>query len=233
MERIDKVISIGLCISRTDARRLIKIGKVYIGDTRVKAFDTKVDVNDEITVNGEKLSVQDKVYIIMNKPMGIVCDDKGKFPYAPNTLPEKMRRKDLFCVGRLDKDTTGLLIITNDGNFAHKAISPKSNVKKCYRATLAEPITYENIESAKRGMTLSDGTKLLPADLQAVDETNTVVDFIISEGKYHQIKRMAGAFNNKVLSLHRLSIGQLFLPESLELGQAMVIDKTQAEKIFK
>jgi len=233
MERLDKVISNLTCISRSDSRRLIKIGKVYVDGERVKAFDTKVSEKNEIIVDGEKLNFSTEVYILMNKARGVVCDDKGNFPYAVSVLPDTLKRKDLFCVGRLDKDTTGLLIITNDGEFSHKVISPKSNVEKCYRATLSEAISDEDIKQIENGLTLADGTKLLPAKVEIVTDDKKTVDFIIKEGKYHQIKRMAGAIGNKVESLHRLSIGNLNLPSNLQVGQAVEIDKENARLVFE
>lgn len=233
MERIDKVISNQMCISRSDARRLIKIGKVYINNERIKAFDTKVDENSLITVNGQSLQFCQKVYIMMNKAQGIVCDDKGKFPYAPDVLPEDLKRKDLFCVGRLDKDTTGLLLITNDGDFSHNVISPKKHIEKCYRATLNEPITDNAIALMQSGMTLADGTKLMSAKINIISDDRKTVDFIIKEGKYHQIKRMAGAADNKIETLHRLRIGVLELDDSLMLGQAKKITFEQASKVFE
>lgn len=228
MERLDKVISNLMCVSRSDSRRLIKIGKVYVDGVRIKAFDTKVDEKNEIVVDGEKLNFSTEVYIIMNKSQGVVCDDKGNFPYAVDVLPDALKRKDLFCVGRLDKDTTGLLIITNDGEFSHKVISPKSNVEKRYRAVLADPIDEGGISKIENGLTLADDTKLLPARVEASSDDKRTVDFIVKEGKYHQIKRMAGAIDNKVEKLHRLSIGKLCLPENLEVGQAQIIDKNLA-----
>ena len=233
MERLDKVISNQLCLTRTESRRLIKIGKVYVNSTRAKAFDTKVCETDEITVNGEMLTFQKQVYIMMNKPSGVVCDDKSSFPYAPHILPENLKRKDLFCVGRLDKDTTGLLLITNDGEYAHNVISPKKNIKKRYRATLDSPITDEGILAINKGLTLSDGTELLPAQIEIISSDRKSVDFIISEGKYHQIKRMAGAIDNKITSLERISIGKLELAQDLSIGQAKQIDKDIAFSIFE
>lgn len=233
MERLDKVISNLMCISRTDSRRLIKIGKVYVDGVRIKAFNTKVDEKNEIIVDGKKLSFSKEVYIIMNKEQGVVCDDKGNFPYAVSVLPDELKRKDLFCVGRLDKDTTGLLLITNDGEFAHKVISPKLGVEKCYRATLAEPINDKDIIKIENGLTLLDGTELLPAKVKIVSDDKQTVDFVVKEGKYHQIKRMAGAVGNKVETLHRLRIGELKLPENLCVGQAAEIDKITATLVFE
>ena len=228
MERLDKVISNLTCISRSDARRLIKIGKVFVDGERVKAFDTKVDETREIVVNGEKVEFAKEIYILMNKSTGVVCDDKSSAPYAVDVLPDALKRKDLFCVGRLDKDTTGLLLITNDGEFSHKVISPKSNVEKCYRATLSEPMSDEGISQIAKGLTLKDGTELMPAKVEVVGEDRTTVDFFVMEGKYHQIKRMAGAVGNKVETLHRKRIGNLNLPDDLEIGQAVKIDKKTA-----
>ncbi len=232
MERLDKVVSNLMCISRTDARRLIKIGKVSVDGTRAKSFSQKVDSSSNVSVDGKELKVEKYVYIMLNKSAGFVCDDKGKFPYVLELLPENMLRKDLFCVGRLDKDTTGLLLITNDGEFSHRVISPKSNIFKRYRATLEKPISQADIERINSGLTLADGTELLPAMVEVKNPERTVVDFVIQEGKYHQIKRMAGACENKVLSLHRKSIGALTLGDLLD-GQAMFLEKKQAQKVFE
>ena len=233
IERLDKTISNIMCISRSDARRLIKIGKVFVNGEKMKAFDTKISESDEIVVDGEKLSLEKNVYIIMNKAAGVVCDDKSSAPYAIETLPKELKRKDLFCVGRLDKDTTGLLLITNDGEFSHSVISPKKHIEKRYRATLQNPITENDIAKAKQGITLKDGTKLLPSEIFAVTADNKTVDFVIFEGKYHQIKRMAGALDNKILSLHRYQIGELVLPKDLDFGEAKKVEKEQAFLVFK
>ena len=232
MERLDKTISTLMNLTRSEARRLIKIGKVFVNGEKAKAFDTKVDEQSDITVNGESVAFEKNVYIMMNKAKGVVCDDKGKFPYAVDVLPENMKRKDLFCVGRLDKDTTGLLLITNDGDFAHKVISPKNHIEKCYKATLSESITDEAIEKARNGLTLSDGTALMSAEITVLNENRKTVNFIIKEGKYHQIKRMAGALDNKIETLHRERIGGLLLDEDLESGQAKRILINEAEKAF-
>ena len=232
MERIDKIVSTKMCISRTDARRLIKIGQVLLNGQRIKSTNAKADETDEITVNGEKITYNKYVYIMMNKPSGVVCDDKDSAPYAPTILDDTLKQKDLFCVGRLDKDTTGLLIITNDGEFSHKVISPKKHIQKRYRATLESPITDENIAKAKSGLTLKDGTKLLPAEIEIISDDRKTVDFVISEGKYHQIKRMAGAMDNKILTLNRISIGKLTLDDSLEIGKARILSNNELENIF-
>ena len=232
MERIDKIVSTKMCISRTDARRLIKIGQVLLNGQHIKSTNAKADETDEITVNGEKITYNKNVYIMMNKPSGVVCDDKDSAPYAPTVLDDSLKQKDLFCVGRLDKDTTGLLIITNDGEFSHNVISPKKHIQKRYRATLENPVTDENIAKAKSGLTLKDGTKLLPAEIEIVSDDRKTVDFVISEGKYHQIKRMAGAMNNKVLTLKRISIGKLVLDNSLEVGNARILSNKELENIF-
>ena len=232
MERLDKVVSNLTCISRTDARRLIKIGKVLVDGVRAKSFSQKVDENSQISVDGKSICTQRHVYIMLNKSQGFVCDDKGESPYVLEQLPDTLRRKDLFCVGRLDKDTTGLLLITNDGEFSHKVISPKSNIFKRYCAVLEKPIRESDIKRIKEGITLADGTRLLPAMVEIISEDGCTVDFVIQEGKYHQIKRMAGACENKVLSLHRKSIGALTLG-SLECGQATVLEKATAQKVFE
>lgn len=228
IERLDKIISNNCCISRSDARRLIKIGKVFVNSQRAKAFDTKVGETDKIEVDGKEISVLDEVYIIMNKPKGVVCDDKSTAPYVIDILPSKLKRKGLFCVGRLDKDTTGLLLITNNGEFAHSVISPKKHIEKAYRATLDEAVCEEDIKLIEKGITLKDGTSLMPARVKIISEDKTVVDIYIKEGKYHQIKRMAGAVGNSVVELKRHKIGNLNLPKDLCEGEAVLIDRETA-----
>lgn len=225
IERLDKIISNNCCISRSDARRLIKIGKVFVNSEKAKSFDRKVGETDKIEVDGKEISVLKDVYIIINKPKGVVCDDKSSAPYIVDILPEGLKRQDLFCVGRLDKDTTGLLIITNDGEFAHSIISPKKHIEKTYRAELAEAISEEDIKRLEKGITLKDDTALLPAKIEVINEERTVVDICIKEGKYHQIKRMAGAIDNKVVELKRYKIGGLVLPDNLYQGEAVLTDR--------
>lgn len=222
-----------MCISRSDARRLIKIGKVFVNGEKAKAFDTKISEADEIMADGKKIELAKTVYIIMNKQAGVVCDDKSSAPYAPDTLPDNLKRKDLFCVGRLDKDTTGLLLITNDGEYAHSVISPKKHIEKRYRATLENAVSKSDIEQAEKGIVLKDSTNLLPSKIIPVTPDKKTVDFIVIEGKYHQIKRMAGALDNKILSLHRYKIGELELPENLFFGEAKRVEKEQAFLVFK
>ena len=164
----------------------------------------------------------------MNKPMGVLSasNDKSRKTVV-DLVPQEIKRQDLFPVGRLDKDTTGLLIITDDGVFAHNCISPKKAIEKGYIATLDGNIDNEMIEKFKLGVLLADGTRCKPAKLEYISDN--VARIIITEGKYHQIKRMFGTVGLGVNALHRESIGGLHLPDNLTEGECIEMTKPQLE----
>lgn len=217
--RIDKYLSVACGISRTDAKQLLKTGAITADGIKITKADTKVE-ESACVKNGDSLLVYKRyIYIAMNKPSGVLsaCNDK-RVKTVIDLLPEELKREGLFPVGRLDKDTTGLLIITDDGDFGHRIISPKSGIEKCYLAGLDGDITDEDVAAFGKGIILADGEECKPALLERVGEGKARVT--ISEGKYHQIKRMFGTRGLGVVSLHRLSIGGLFLPEDIPAGGA-------------
>jgi len=216
MERLDKIISTGGGVSRSDARKLILKGRVTVNEKTVRDISFKVDPNnDKITLNGEDISYKKYIYLIMNKPKGVLTatEDKNKQTVI-DLIPDELRRRDLFPVGRLDKDTTGLLIITNDGDFAHQLLSPNKKIPKKYFVTLDGEVKDTLIPEFASGLTLADGTKLSPAELEIGQDSNTAL-VTITEGKYHQIKRMFGLFSLGVNELKRVSFAGLDLPETL------------------
>lgn len=226
-ERLDKLISTRLCISRNDAKACIRKGLVTVDESIVKDASFSVDIDTAVVVcNGQAVCSEKYIYIMMNKPSGILSasNDKSRKTVV-DIVPPEFKRKDLFPVGRLDKDTTGLLIITNDGEFAHNCISPKKKVPKLYCATLDGEVTTEMEKSFLEGVTLADGTVCKSAVLRRTGE-NTA-DIIITEGKYHQIKRMFGTVGLGVNKLHRKSIGNLILPDDLPLGGCVKLDAEQ------
>lgn len=219
MERLDKIISAGGGVSRSDARKLILKSKVTVNQKTVRDIAFKVDPNEDIiALNGEKISYKKHLYLVMNKPKGVLTatEDKNKQTVI-DLIPDELRRRDLFPVGRLDKNTTGLLIITNDGDFAHTLLAPNKKVPKKYFVTLDGIIDKELVQKFKDGLTLVDGTKLSPAELEISSEPNNAF-VTITEGKYHQIKRMFGLFGLGVNELKRVSFAGLVLPADLSEG---------------
>lgn len=219
--RLDKIISDMGFASRRDAKTLIKNGRVLLSGSPAASGDIKCDpYKSSIEVNGERLVYRQYRHIMMNKPVGYVCatrDNREKT--VLELLDERSKRQNLFIVGRLDKDTEGLLLISNDGDYAHKIISPKSNIIKRYYAKVAGELGPEDILKVSSGLVLGDGTECLPAELAIlVSAAESECEIAISEGKYHQVKRMLASLGKPVTYLKRVSIGGLSLDESLELG---------------
>ena len=219
MQRLDKIISSQLGISRSEARKNIRWGKVTINGKAVRDPSISFEPNGlDIKFKGNTIEYKEHIYIVLNKPKGIISasNDKARQTVV-DLVPSSLRRADMFPVGRLDRDTTGILIITDDGDFAHKAISPKSKIPKTYMVELDGKITKEVIDAFKSGVVLADGQKCQPAELVCIEDF--VAKVTITEGKYHQIKRMFGCFNLGVNSLKRVSFGGLALPSDLEEGE--------------
>ncbi len=231
-ERIDKIISSQANISRSDARRDIKRCLVTVNGEIIRDFSLQVDPEScEIVYNGQALSYKKYVYLIMNKPAGVLSasNDKSRKTVV-DLVPESLSRQGLFPVGRLDRDTTGLMLITDDGVFAHKVISPKSKIPKTYIAELDGNINEDMIKLFADGVTLADGARCKPALLKFKGEG--LAEITITEGKYHQIKRMFGVVGLGVNTLCRISLGALSLPEDLGLGDCRELSKTEFQQIF-
>ena len=230
--RIDKYLSVALGISRNDAKALLKGGKVSAEGKPITRPETKVSETAEVLCAGKILKYKKYIYILMNKPEGILSASTDKrVKTVVDILPENLKRAGLFPVGRLDKNTTGLLIITDDGDFGHRVTSPKSLIEKRYFVELDGPVKEEYIDLFDKGITLADGEKCMPAGLEIVDKNTAVVT--IREGKYHQIKRMFGIVGLGVNALRRLSIGKLTLPKELSEGAAIELTEDEISKIFR
>lgn len=228
-QRIDKLIASSGMLSRKEVHELIRRGKVSVNGTVIRQKDHKCDPEkDAITVCGKPLDYRKNVYIMMHKPKGVLSasTDKNRRTVV-DIAEEQTGRRGLFPVGRLDKDTTGLLILTDDGDFAHRIISPKSHVDKVYVAELDGEITEAVIEGFRTGVVLADGTKCLPAKLCRVDGTSCVAQVTVQEGKYHQIKRMFGVFDLGVDALHRKQIGGLVLDADLAQGECRLMEEAE------
>ena len=231
-QRLDKFVSTQLNIPRSMAKTQIHRGKVKVGDIvqRNPAFLFDAE-NTEVFYKGEKVEYKEYVYILMNKPKGLLCatEDKNQKTVL-DIVPKEYLRKDLFPVGRLDKDTTGLLIITNDGQFAHKCIAPSKTVGKTYIAELDGPLTEDMIQIFKTGVILADGTRCKPALLKILGKN--IAELTITEGKYHQIKRMFGTFSLGVNELKRVKIGNFSLPDILNEGECMLLSQEEIKRFL-
>lgn len=230
-ERFDKIIATQFNISRKDARIAIRRGKATLDGKVLRDFGALVSVDSDITFNGQSLNYKKFVYILMNKPKGVLSasSDKNKQTVV-DLVPENLKRNGLFPVGRLDKDTTGFLIITDDGEFAHKAISPKYEVYKSYLVTLDGKLTEDMVKAFKEGIVLADGTACRKAELQIIGDNLARVK--ICEGKYHQIKRMFGVVGLGVNELKREAVGGLSLPENLAEGECVELSLEEITGIF-
>ncbi len=230
-ERIDKIISSQGKYSRKDVKTLISQKRIMLNGEIIKDSGIKADTeNDRITINGEDLFVRKNIYLMLNKPQGVVSatDDRTQKTVI-DIVPDEFKRKGLFPAGRLDKDTTGFVLITDDGDFAHRILSPKNHVEKKYIATLDIPITEDMKRDFNAGIQLKGEKKCMPANLEIID-TNTAL-VTIYEGMYHQIKRMFGCYGAKTVGLHRISMGNLCLDKSLKEGECREITKAELQKI--
>lgn len=220
MIRLDKFLSEASPYSRRDVRGLVKRGAVAVNGVPAKAPDMKVNENqDVICVNGEHIIYRKFIYLMLNKPQGYLsATEDDRDPVVIDLLPEEYRHFSPFPVGRLDKDTEGLLLLTNDGQFDHELMSPRKNLFKRYYAELDKPAVEEDITSFASGMEFKEFTTK-PARLEIDPDDPRKVFVEIAEGKYHQVKRMCERVGKTVIFLKRVAIGPLQLDETLPAGK--------------
>ena len=221
MERLDKIIASQGKYSRSEVRKLVKDGAVTVNGAVAKKSDIKVSGTDEISVFGTPLCYKKYIYIMLNKPQGVISATEDRTQKTVlDLVPSELFRPGLFPAGRLDGDTTGFVLLTDDGDFAHRILSPKNHIMKTYHATLRDRLTEADIDRFKAGLTLGDGTTCLEAHVRVISEgETTVAEIKICEGKYHQVKRMFASIGNKVLMLRRVKMGELSLDEALAEGE--------------
>ena len=219
-ERLDKLISSSGKYTRSESSKLIRSGAVCVNGMSVKNPASKADGNaDVITINSQRFIYKKHIYIMMNKPEGVIsASDSPNDRTVIDLLPDELKRPGLFPAGRLDRDTTGFMLITDDGDFAHRILSPKRHVSKTYRVTLREDITEDEAEMIRTGLMLN-GEKLLPAKVKKLDGEH-VYEVVLKEGRYHQIKRMCARLSNEVVALERTAMGNLTLDTALKRGDA-------------
>lgn len=232
MERLDKIVATALQISRKDAISLIKSGRVNENDVALKDAKKKLDENTaELFLDENRIYYYKYVYIMMNKPKGIISASDGKGDKSViDILPAEMKRKNLFPAGRLDKDTTGFMLITDDGEFAHSILSPKNHIPKTYIAKLDKPFDETVVKEFESGVKLKD-EKCMGAKLEAADGDFCTARVEIKQGMYHQIKRMFACFGLKVVELKRIKMGDLYLDESLKEGECRYITEKELSMI--
>ena len=218
--RLDKFLSITGSCSRSDAKRAVRAKNVTVNGVVPKSSDVKIDpFADEICYFGKRVIYREYNYIMMNKPDGVVSStDDGRDKTVLDLLPDDVRNDRMFPCGRLDKNTLGLMFITDNGDLAHELLSPKSHVSKKYRFSAAEEISPEDAKLFEGGLTLADGYVTQPAKIE-LDEDKKGGFITLTEGKYHQIKRMLGALDNKITYLERVTFGPLTLDVSLDRGE--------------
>ena len=230
MKRIDKIISEQTYYTRKEIKKLISQGMVYVNGEQVKKPENKYDENNiTIKINGKEIEIKKYIYLLLNKPKGYVSTTETKEQKTVlDLVPEKYKNRNLFPAGRLDKDTTGLMLITDDGEFAHNILSPRKHVKKEYEVTLDIPVTETMVEGFKKGVSLNDG-ECKSAELEITGEYTAKV--VITEGRYHQIKRMFGCYAAKVVELNRICMGNLYLPKELKLGEIKEATQEELQRI--
>lgn len=215
--RLDKFLSDTLGITRKTATQLIKTKEVTVNGEVAKSGAVKITEQCEVEWQNQILKLRGNIYIMLYKPQGFVCSHEDAFNHTAFVLLDEANVQDLHFAGRLDVDTTGLVLITNDGQWSHRVTSPKHKCDKTYRVWLDDPISDDYQQAFSEGIQLRGERSLTkPAQLQIIDEKQVLLT--ISEGKYHQVKRMFAALGNKVVGLHRESVGQISLDPKLEPG---------------
>ena len=236
--RLDKLLANLGYGSRREIAMFAQAGRFLLDGARIAHVDERIaltpDLPARLTFYGEELDPLPGCVVMMHKPLGVTCSHKEAGERVYSLLPDRWQRRDpaFSTVGRLDKETSGLLLLTDDGAFLHNVISPKRNIAKRYRATLDRSLRGDETAIFAAGTMMLEGEKtpLLPAALDVVSEREAMLT--ITEGRYHQVRRMFAAVGNHVVSLHREAIGGLVLPEDLAPGEFMVLGEEEKAGIF-
>lgn len=230
--RLDKFIADTSCASRREIKQMIKDGRVAVDGQTAGVPEQKIDPESSVvTLDGKTLKYEKFHYFMLNKPSGLLsATSDGRQKTVIDLFPPELKGR-LFPVGRLDKDTTGLLLVTDDGDFAHKVISPKSGIIKVYHAKTEKPVDEADVKAFAQGVTLIDGTQCLPAELVPLSDGSCLV--MVCEGKYHQVKRMLASRSKPVVKLDRIKIGELELDKSLAPGEYRALTNDELCRVMK
>ena len=232
MERLDKRLANTGKWSRKEARELIRAGRVRVDGAVCRAPERKVDGSAPVTVDGAPIAASGPVYLMLNKPAGVVSstDEPGERTVL-DLLGEEYRHIGLFPAGRLDKDTEGLLLLTNDGPLAHRLLAPKSHVDKVYYVETDGILDKADVEAVRAGVTLADGYVCLPGELELLSDNSARIT--LHEGKYHQVKRMLAARGKPVVYLKRVRFGPLALDDALPKGRWRALTEEERQALFR
>ena len=235
MIRLDKLLANRTTWSRSEVKNLLRQGAVQVDGIPERDGARKVDPDaQQITCQGKPLPGGAHLYYIVNKPQGFICATEDRtHRIVTELLPPELRTKGLFPAGRLDADSTGMVLLTDDGDLAHRMLAPKSHVPKFYLIGLARKWEDGYADALAAGITLSDGTVCLPAEAQPLDVPGNDAVICLHEGRYHQVKRMMAALGNHVKSLHRVAIGGLILPPDLPSGGCLEVLNKDVENLLK
>ena len=229
MQRLDKAFSSCKMFSRSEIAKIIRQKRITVNGEVVKTPDFKVDITaSEIRLDGEIVNFKKYAYIMLNKPFNVVSStDDSRDKTVIDILPAEYKREGLFPVGRLDKDTVGLVILTDDGLSAHKRLSPKTHAEKVYYFETAEPVSTKTASEIESGVMLKDGYFTKPCKIKLLTENSG--EITLTEGKYHQIKRVFGAKGNKITFLERISFAGILLDKNLERGECRYLTPKEEE----
>ena len=230
--RLDKLLADSSPLTRSQAGKAIRDGRVQVDGCIVRSPDLKVDeFSAEVLLDGQRCGYQAFHYYMLDKPKGILTASRDrKQKTVLDLFPAEIRKQGIFPVGRLDKDTSGLLLMTDDGDFAHRVLSPRSEIRKVYLAQVDGELCEEDIRRFNEGLVLADGTKCLPADLEILAPNQARVT--VCEGKYHQVRRMLAAVGKPVLELRRISVGSLQLNPGPGEGRYSELEKSDLCILF-
>ncbi len=229
--RLDKFLCDALGTTRKESTQILKTGEVTVDGTVQKSGAFKVTEQSEVEWQDREITLSGPRYIMLNKPEGFVCSHEDDFNHTAFVLLDEMNMRGLHFAGRLDVDTTGLVLITDDGQWSHRITSPKHKCDKTYRVWLADPIQPDYVEKLAAGIELRNERELtLPAQMEVIDEKEVLLT--IHEGKYHQVKRMFAALGNKVVGLHRERVGDIFLDDELEPGEYRYLTQEEITSIW-
>lgn len=218
--------------SRSQVKEMIKKGLVSVNGQVIRSSDQKIEEQkDQVAFQGKILTFQKYVYFMLNKPRGVVSATRDNTAGTVVELLAAEGRKDLFPVGRLDKDTEGLLLLTNDGELTHRLLSPKKHVDKTYQVTMAHELSPEDIRQLEQGVDIGEDRLTLPARVQVMGEN--VIHLTIQEGKYHQVKRMLLAVGNEVTALKRIRFGNIDLDEGLAPGEYRALTPKEEKRLHE
>lgn len=232
MIRLDKYIASTLLVGRREASDIIRKGRISVDGKIVKSADSKIDSEKScVEFDGKKLSYSEFIYIMLNKPAGLVCSSEDrKESTVISIFPKEYTDKGISCVGRLDKDTTGLLLVTNDGPLSHNLLSPKHHAKKKYFVVCDKPFEQSDIEIMKKGIVI-EGKNTAPATLELTEEPMCAY-VTLTEGKFHEVKRLCYACGQKeVIQLRRTEFAGLILDDKLSEGEWRFLTEEEIKKL--